>query len=118
MPFGADLLLPLGTAIWVVYLLPTVLAYLAARPLAPIAVAAFSTLLVIVGFFWAPSGVDPEIAQLNRTLGVVTTWLLAGVGFLFIRNRLAIGKQEWLQAEARRWISRTKRRSSPCRSIP
>jgi CheY-like chemotaxis protein/signal transduction histidine kinase len=96
-PFGADLLLPLGTAVWVIYLIPTVLAYLASRPLAPIAVAGLSTLLVVTGFFLAPTGVDADIAQLNRTLGLMTTWLLAAVGFIFIRNRQAIRKQEWLQ---------------------
>ncbi|WP_129791091.1 response regulator [Sphingosinicella sp. CPCC 101087] len=98
VPFAADLLLPLGTAVWVIYLLPTVFAYFASRPLVPLAVAGLSTFLVVIGFFLAPTGVDPEIAQLNRTLGLVTTWLLAGVGFLFIRNRLAIRTQEWLQA--------------------
>ncbi|WP_106638659.1 response regulator [Allosphingosinicella vermicomposti] len=96
-PFTADLLLPLGTAIWVVYLLPTVLAYLSSRPITPVAVSAIATLLTVIGFNLAPTGVDPEVAQVNRMLGVLTAWVLGGVGYLFVRNRLAIRKEEWLQ---------------------
>jgi len=97
VPFAADLVLPLGTAIWVIYLVPTVLAYLATRTLVPVAIAATATVLVVVGFFLAPTGVDPSIAQLNRLLSVITNWVLAGVGVLFIRNRLSIHKQQWLR---------------------
>ncbi|MBY8825010.1 response regulator [Sphingomonas colocasiae] len=98
LPFVADLVFPLGTAVWVAYLLPVVAAYLAPRPQAPLVVAALATLLVIAGFAMAPAGVDPSVAIVNRTLGVGVTWILAIIGALFIRNRLAIAHQEWLQS--------------------
>lgn len=97
LPFVADLVFPLGTAVWVAYLLPAVIAYLAPRPQAPLVVAALATLLTIVGFTLAPLGIDPSIAALNRTLGCAVTWILAFVGFLFIRNRNAIQREEWVQ---------------------
>ncbi|RYY27123.1 MAG: response regulator [Sphingomonadales bacterium] len=98
LPFGADLVLPLGTAVWVAYLLPAVLAYAATAPVAPPVVAAIATLLTIAGFSLAPPGVAPEVAIINRSLGLGVTWILAIVGFQFIRTRLAIQHQEWLQA--------------------
>ncbi|MGV3481093.1 MAG: response regulator [Sphingobium sp.] len=98
LPFAADLIFPLGTAVWVAYLLPVVGAYLAPRQQAPLVVAALATLLVIVGFAMAPEGVDPNVAIVNRSLGVGVTWILAIIGALFIRNRLAIAHQEWLQS--------------------
>ncbi|MHA6720592.1 response regulator [Sphingomonas sp. RS6] len=97
-PFVADLSFPLGTAVWVAYLLPTVIGYLAQRPLVPPIVAAVSTLLIIAGFTLAPAGIDPSVAIANRSLGVVVTWILAVIGYAFIRNRLAIRREEWLQA--------------------
>ena len=98
LPFGADLLLPLGTAVWVGYLLPVVFSYLSPRPLAPLVIAALATLLMVVGFSFAPLGIDPSVVIVNRTLGALVSWILAWVGFVFIRNRLAIRHEEWLQA--------------------
>ena len=98
LPFAADLLFPLGTAVWIAYLLPAVLAYLAPRAIVPPVVAAIATLLMIAGFTMAPPGIDPTVAALNRTLGSVVAWILAIVGFFFIRNRNAIAQEEWLQA--------------------
>ena len=49
LPFAADLIFPLGTAVWVVYLLPVVLAYVSREPRVPPIVAAAATLLTIVG---------------------------------------------------------------------
>jgi len=97
LPFLSDLLFPLGTAVWVIYLLPTVFAYLAPRPIVPPIIAALASLLMITGFSLAPAGIDPEVALTNRALGMTVTWILAGVGFMFIRNRLAIRHEEWLQ---------------------
>ncbi|WP_294331797.1 response regulator [uncultured Sphingomonas sp.] len=98
LPFGADTVLPLGTATWAGYLLPTVIAYVAGRPVVPLVVAAIATLLNFAGFTLAPPGVDPSIVLVNRILGTAIIWILAGIGFAFIRNRLAIQREEWLQS--------------------
>jgi signal transduction histidine kinase/CheY-like chemotaxis protein len=95
--FSGDLVLPLGTAIWVIYLLVLALSFFASRPFVPILIAAVSTVLIITGYFFAPAGVSHELAQLNRSLCVATAWILAATGTLFIRSRLQIRRQEWLQ---------------------
>lgn len=98
LPFGADTVLPLGTATWAGYLLPTVIAYVAGRPVVPLVVAAIATLLNFAGFTLAPPGIDPSIVLVNRILGTIIIWILAGIGFAFVRNRLAIRRDEWLQS--------------------
>ncbi|MCW2349109.1 response regulator [Sphingobium sp. B12D2B] len=98
IPFAGDLIFPLGTAVWVIYLLPTVLAFLASAPLAPLVTASLATLLTIMGFFFARDGVDPNIAIVNRVIGASVNWLLAAVGVMFIRSKLEIARQDWLQA--------------------
>lgn len=97
LPFAADLIFPLGTAVWVAYLLPVVLSYAAARSQLPLFVAAGATVLMIVGMPLAPAGVDPQVAITNRTLACLTCWTLAIVGLFFIRNRVAIAREEWMQ---------------------
>lgn len=97
LPFVADLMLPLGVAVWVLYLFPIVLAYLASQPAVPLLVAACATVLTVAGYHLADAGIDPSLAQANRMLGTITGWVLGGIGYLFIRNRLAIRREEWLQ---------------------
>lgn len=87
LTFIADTRFPLGTSIWVIYLLPTVLSYLAPHRLAPLAVAAATTVLIVIGYQLAPEGVAKEIALINRTLGTITNLTLAGIGAAFISYR-------------------------------
>lgn len=87
LTFIADTSFPLGTSIWVIYLLPTVLSYLAPHRLVPLAVAAAATVLVVIGYQLAPEGVAKEIALINRTLGTITNLTLAGIGAAFISYR-------------------------------
>lgn len=95
--FVVDLLVPLGTAVWIVYLVPTVLSYLAWRQQVPLFVAVAVTILVIVGFNVDRPGIDPSVAIVNRSMGVATVWVLAGIGAYFIRSKRAVRRQEWFR---------------------
>src|SRR3546814_14608923 len=75
LPFISDLLLPLGTAVWVIYIFPVALAYLARAPFVPLILAAMATILTAVGYMWGPVGVEPELALFNRILGVIKAWV-------------------------------------------
>lgn len=97
LPFAADLIFPLGTAVWAAYLLPVVIAFTAPHKVTPLVTAGAATLLTVVGLFLAPAGVDPSLAIANRTLAAFIFWILAAIGYLFIRNRNAIAHAEWLQ---------------------
>lgn len=97
LPFIADTMLPLGTAVWVVYLFPVVLSFLTRSPFIPLIVAGIVTILTIVGFFLANTGADPTLAITNRSLATLVQWTLAGIGVLFIKNRLRIEQEDWLR---------------------
>ncbi|WP_084514759.1 response regulator [Sphingobium lactosutens] len=96
-PFLADMTLPLGMSVWVLYLLPITLSYMTSRAVLPPLLAGIATLLMVIGYQIAPAGVDPTVAQVNRSLGGLTAWLLGGLGYAFIRTKLAVRREEWVQ---------------------
>ncbi|HCW61363.1 MAG TPA: histidine kinase, partial [Sphingobium sp.] len=96
-PFLADMALPLGMSVWVLYLLPLTLSYMTSRAIIPPLLAVTATLLMAIGYQIAPAGVDPTVAQVNRSLGGLTAWLLGGLGYAFIRTKLAVRREEWVQ---------------------
>jgi len=97
LTFAGDMSFPLGTAVWVIYLIPTVLAYLAAQRVVPIVTALGATVLTIAGFYLAPAGIDPGVAMMNRVLATAANLALAAIGFLFISYRIEARRQKWLR---------------------
>jgi signal transduction histidine kinase len=70
----ADLDMPLDLAVWLAYfVLVALLAWFAPLRLAVIA-AAFSTVLIVLGFFVAPLPDDFEIAAVNRAVDILLIW--------------------------------------------
>ncbi len=96
--FVGDLTQPLGIVVWVLYALPVAASFFALRPSLPFAVAAIASVLIVAGYYLeVDTLVVREIARINRTFGIVTLWILATAGHFFIRNKLAIREQRWLQ---------------------
>lgn len=95
--FILDMFTPLGVTLWVLYLIPLVLAYLVWFPAVPVAVAVAVAILTVVGLFVSPLGPDPFVPLINRGAGIVTAWALGAFGAHFIRSRLATRKEEWMR---------------------
>ncbi len=95
---AADWFAPLGVAIYMLYLVPVALTFYCWRMWIPLAAAGISTVLLAVDFLLTPMGPDFEIARLNRGFGAITIWLVAVIGYRFIRERLAVREENWLQA--------------------
>lgn len=95
--FSADMMLPLGIVVWVLYLFPISLAYFTWRSQIPLALAAMATAFVVIGYLYGPPGGNPQTAYVNRSFGVVTFWIVAIAGYFFIKNRLAVRREEWFQ---------------------
>jgi len=93
----ADLATPLGVAVWVFYLIPVALSLWTWRPAVPIAIAVAVTSLTVITYLTDEPGMDRDVARLNRSFGILTAWIMAVVGFLFVRGRIAVRRQEWLQ---------------------
>jgi CheY-like chemotaxis protein/signal transduction histidine kinase len=87
-----------GVAVFILYLLPLVLSFFSRRAGMPLLVAAVATLLVILDFSTTPGDIKREVFRLNRGFGIGTMWLVAMVGYHFIRLRQAARLEAWLQA--------------------
>jgi signal transduction histidine kinase/DNA-binding response OmpR family regulator len=92
-----DATIPLGTGVSVLYLLPTVIAFVARRPVTPLLAAISGIGCTIVAYFMAPQGLGLEVAMTNRALSGITNILLAVIGFFLIRYRNDNRHQQWLR---------------------
>jgi two-component system NtrC family sensor kinase len=81
--FAADRLLPLGVAVWVLYLVPVVLTTQLLPQYTGVALAVGSGLL-LVGLLDSEGGVSYEMAVINRLLGLV---VLVFTGLFLLQHR-------------------------------
>lgn len=96
--FILDLYVPLGTAVWLLYILPLALSFSASLPLAPVAVAVLACLAMIGGFVLdGQNGIDPQVAATNRTVAGLVYLVLGNMGRTLIRNREILAQQAWLR---------------------
>ncbi|EAQ77778.1 sensor histidine kinase/response regulator [Blastopirellula marina DSM 3645] len=79
------------------YLIPIALSLLAWRPQIPLAVAAVATLLMFATLVSDEPGFNLVIAQINRGCGIFTIWVMAIVAYFFVKNKLEIDLERWLQ---------------------
>src|SRR5262245_15985008 len=95
--FITDLYTPLGIAIWVIYFVPLTLSFFTWRPLIPVALAVLATILMAIDFAIDPNpiGISPRLSGINRGFDILTVWIVAGAGHLFIRSKLAVRSEEW-----------------------
>src|SRR6186713_3307249 len=95
--FAADVALPLGIAVWILYFAPVALSKFAWRPHTPLLTATACSVLIVAGFFLSP-GRGSEAATyspLNRAFGIVTIWAAAVTGWRFVITRCAIQREAW-----------------------
>ena len=75
--FALDVAIPRGHVTWLLYWLPLWLSARLASPAASVRYASVCTLLLGVGLWVAPSGVEVTTSLFNRTLGVGLLWATA-----------------------------------------
>ncbi len=96
--YVADFFLPLGVAVFVLYMVPVSLTFFAWRPAAPLWIAGICTLLTILDFLTtAGGGSEFAIPRINRSFGVISLFLVAAIGYKFINIRRGIRREAWLQ---------------------
>ena len=72
--FVSDLLIPLGWAVWILYLIPLLLTFALPWPKFPLVFACMCTALVMIGFQYSPPGIAPSVAFFNRAMGIGVMW--------------------------------------------
>src|SRR5476651_713497 len=97
--FAVDWLTPLRVAIWVFYMLPVALCMWVDRPNVPFITAGVASVLTLTGYLLANSDAiaGPVVLQINRLIGVIVMFVLAGVGHLYIKTRLNLQRSAWLK---------------------
>lgn len=96
--FILDLYVPLGTAVWLIYILPLALSFSASLPLVPVGVAVLSCLAMIGGFMLDQhTGIDPRIAATNRIMAGLVYLVLGNMGRMLIRNREDLRREAWIR---------------------
>ncbi|MES2476303.1 MAG: response regulator [Verrucomicrobiota bacterium] len=95
--FVADYFLPLGVAVFMLYMVPVALTFFSWRPAAPLWIASICTLLTVLDFINAANVGEIAIPRLNRGFGVLTLFMVAAIGFQFIHIRRAIRRDAWIQ---------------------
>ncbi len=86
-------------AIWVFYMLPVALCMWVDRPNVPFITAGVASVLTLAGYLLANSDAiaGPVVLQINRLIGVIVMFVLAGVGHLYIKTRLNLQRSAWLK---------------------
>lgn len=97
--FLLDLYVPLGTAVWLIYIVPLAISFSASLPWIPLAVAIASCIAMLAGFYFDShlAGIDPRIAAVNRTMASIVYLVLGNMGRLLIRNREALDRDAWIR---------------------
>lgn len=92
--FIADLALPLGVVAWALYVVLLLLCLWVRQRQMPLWLAAGYTILLVLGFLYAPPGIDPEVSLTNRVLGGAVIWGIAGLILLRQRADTALRRKE------------------------
>ena len=75
--FVLDLMIPLGIAIWALYILPLGLTRWSSLGPLTFVLAGACTALIVLGYFYSPAGAPFDVAVINRSLGVLMVWIAA-----------------------------------------
>jgi CheY-like chemotaxis protein/signal transduction histidine kinase len=86
-----------GITVWVLYIIPVCLSLLTWRPFFPLGIALLVSVLMLLNIEDV-GDINPYIAELNSTLGIITIQIIAIIGYFFIRNKIAIREGDWIQS--------------------
>ncbi|RYD36247.1 MAG: response regulator, partial [Verrucomicrobiaceae bacterium] len=91
----ADRLTPVGLAIFVTYMVPLALSFYTWRPTLPFFVALLAAILMFVDLYLDQDMTGLGVAR--RLIGAATLFTVATIGSQFIRTRLGVRREVWLQ---------------------
>ncbi|MEW6652725.1 MAG: PAS domain S-box protein [Bacteroidota bacterium] len=81
--FLIDLLTPLGYSVWLIYLIIVLVAFKSFDSGFQFFIASLCTTLIMAGYFYSPSGIDPTVGLFNRIAGIFVLWM----GFYILITR-------------------------------
>lgn len=94
--FTLDLMVPLGTAVWLIYILPLSLAVFARWPALPVATTVLVCVAMALAFQKDNTGIDPTVAAVNRGLAGIVYLCLGFLGRRLIVTRGKLLDTDWI----------------------
>ncbi len=95
---ASDSMTPLGTADWVLFLVPIGLAALSRRPWMPAVTNVIVLGLLVAGYYLSPpSPIPSTLAVLNRWLGAIAMSCFAVMSHYIVRSRIAEIRRSWVR---------------------
>jgi len=85
--FVLDLLTPLGTAVWLLYVIPVYFSAVSRRSQTQYFITALCSVLVLLGLILSPPGIPYSLGFFNRVLCAAALWVVTGA---LIRRRRAV----------------------------
>jgi len=98
--FVLDLLTPVGVAVSVLYVIPLVMTFLSVRERDPVYFCIVATGLLWAGLFLKPSALLIQYGALNRALGTLALWFIAGALLQLKRTRAHLATAETGKSQA------------------
>ncbi|HEY5800064.1 MAG TPA: hypothetical protein VIT92_07575, partial [Burkholderiaceae bacterium] len=95
--FLLDLVTALGMTEWVFYLIPVALSVFQQNRFVPFIAAGVQTALIVAGYYFSPSGINPEMAAINRAFGAVSLYVVAALVYRVIQEKARAQELMWLQ---------------------
>jgi putative methionine-R-sulfoxide reductase with GAF domain len=74
--FAWDMIVPNGIADWIWYFIPIYLSIYLHRRFFSYLLASLISLLILIGFYCSPRGIDPQLALIARFVGIAVIWLM------------------------------------------
>ena len=96
--FSVDYFTRTGLAVWILYIIPMTISLSSLQPRTPPILALLITILMFTGFGFDKNIADEYLAIMNRSFGFVSLWIMGVVGFIYIKNKLLIRSDEWLNS--------------------
>ena len=84
--FAADLRVPMGWSVWLLYGVPVLIASSSPRPRSVFLLAAVCTAFIAVDYVYSTPGADQESVIFNRFWGAVMIWVTALITFSYRRT--------------------------------
>ncbi|MEZ4240472.1 MAG: response regulator [Myxococcota bacterium] len=98
-----DWVTPLGYVEWMLYVAPVGIAAVGRRPLLPLATAALSVTLLVLGFLLTDDQVvASHLAIVNRAIGSGVVSVMGVMGTAFVRTRVRVEHEAWLREREHR----------------
>ena len=114
MIFGLDLLTPRGISVWVLYIVPLLLAVWSSYGKLPLILSSICTPLIVIGYLFSPATTPNWISLTNRAFGLIVIWI---VTLLLLKQKQAEERRNQVEQEREQLVYQLQEASANVRTL-